>query len=288
MKLASVATAAALDSSDFFEARLFSFFLDVPLHLTDVGMDIVFDAGEGAVTFDSANGAVRRGPSKVALSLEPDEVEVSIALGVLPEAAARGIQLAAARGVFDGKRVRVLRLASLRYAGDTAGGAIVDVDGPGQVSDVTSTELRLSVKSRTERLRHALPPRVWQPACPWLLYSPGCGASLATNSETRTCAAGGTTSSVVTTVAFTLAYADSLVWFTSGRNVGVQRNVKSGGATVVPSVPFPFAPAAGDTVVVARGCDHRRETCDLTFHNLANFGGQPDIPDKVPNAIITE
>lgn len=51
--------------------------------------------------------------------------------------------------------------------------------------------------------------------------------------------------------------------------------------TLTISSPFTEA-AAGDQVVISRGCDHSLATCKATFNNVPNFGGFPLIPDYNP------
>jgi hypothetical protein len=286
MKTASGTMATVLSGNAQEGASLYTFFLDTPLYLTDAGFDVVFDAGDGAgsKTYESARTAVKRGRSRLALSIAPDDVEITLSLGSLANGTT--IRFAAVRGQFSGRRVRVQKLFSSSFPGDVSAGAVSDVDGPGYVADVSSAELRLTVKSRTDLLSRQLPPRVVAPGCQWQLYGPGCLAVLATFSEARTLAGGSTASSLVTTVAPTKANAGGLVWFTSGVNAGVQRNIQAaGGSTITPTVAFPFAPTAGDAISVALGCDRSRGTCQSLFANLTHFGGFPDVPDTVPKVL---
>lgn len=41
-------------------------------------------------------------------------------------------------------------------------------------------------------------------------------------------------------------------------------------------------PNTTPTIKIAPGCDLRRDTCDVKFSNLLNFGGFPDIPGRNP------
>jgi uncharacterized phage protein (TIGR02218 family) len=295
VKSVSVQTAATLEGNVHLGARLFALFTETPIYVTDAAMDISFDAGDGlgACLYKSARAlvdgedvaAVRRGRSKLALSVAPDDVEVSLALGAMPNG--QSIRLAAVRGQFDGRRVRILRLFSTWFAGDASTGPVTDVDGLGFVADASSAELRLVVKARTDLLARPLPPRVIAPACQWQLYGAGCEVDPTTHTESLTVASGSTVSLVVSTVASAKVNPGALLYFTSGANVGVQRNVRiSAGVNLYPIVRLPFTPAPGDTFKIIRGCDRTRATCDRTFANLPRFGGYPDIPDRAPKVKV--
>jgi uncharacterized phage protein (TIGR02218 family) len=315
VKLVSGTAAATLSGNVHMGARLFAFLLDTPLCLTDAGVPIIYDdpglgigaqtyypacalidgAGTGAVElpmqFPSTLAAddypaVKRGRSRLALSVAPDDVEITLSLGAL--ANGDSVRLAATQGAFDGRRVRVLKLFSTWFAGDTTTGPVLDVDGPGYVADVSSAELRLVVKARTDLLSRPLPPRIIEPGCQWMLYGPGCDAALVAHSQARTITTGSTVTSLQFTEAPTTVNVGGLVWFTGGKNKGIQRNVQAlAGTGVVVSVPLPYLPIEGDAVVVARGCDRTRATCSNVFSNLPNFGGEPDCPETVPKVVAT-
>lgn len=46
------------------------------------------------------------------------------------------------------------------------------------------------------------------------------------------------------------------------------------------ALPFPEAPAAGDTFIVYPGCDKTLRRCTFTFNNLVNNGSHPFIPSQ--------
>ena len=76
------------------------------------------------------------------------------------------------------------------------------------------------------------------------------------------------------------AYFDlGTISYTSGTNAGLSRSVRSYTVgAVVPSLPFPAAPALGDLFTIKPGCDKKSATCTTKFSNLANFRGYPTIP----------
>ena len=67
--------------------------------------------------------------------------------------------------------------------------------------------------------------------------------------------------------------------FTSGRNAGVTRTIRTneGGAITV-VMPFYYPPAAGDSFEVLPACDKSMHCCKVRFGNLARFRGYPFIP----------
>jgi len=72
------------------------------------------------------------------------------------------------------------------------------------------------------------------------------------------------------------------VRFTSGDNTGnVLEIIDYDDATkeVAMFTPFPYSPEIGDTVVIASGCDKRRDTC-VTYGNVVNMRAEPDVPGQ--------
>ncbi len=74
-------------------------------------------------------------------------------------------------------------------------------------------------------------------------------------------------------------FTQGIISFTSGANNGVSRTVQwHGRGNVAVGVPWPSAPAVGDTFTIAAGCDHTLATCTSKFGNQNNFRGFPYIP----------
>lgn len=94
---------------------------------------------------------------------------------------------------------------------------------------------------------------------------------------------GGGGTEAAATAAVPLPLSDFLsqgtIAFTSGLNNGVIRTIKNWqNGTISLAQPLPSAPANGDTVTVAPGCDKAKSTCLNKFNNLANFRGFPYVP----------
>lgn len=70
--------------------------------------------------------------------------------------------------------------------------------------------------------------------------------------------------------------------FTSGDNDGaVMEIIDYDDLTkeVAVFTPFPYDPEVGQTVVIASGCDKRRDTC-VTYGNVVNMRAEPDVPGQ--------
>ncbi|MDP9267251.1 MAG: DUF2163 domain-containing protein [Acidobacteriota bacterium] len=80
---------------------------------------------------------------------------------------------------------------------------------------------------------------------------------------------------------FPLGYVRAL----TGLNAGLSMSIKAQGpGYVVLDAPLLVAPGVGDTFAVYPGCANTMDACDSKFDNLANYGGQPNVP--VPETAI--
>jgi uncharacterized phage protein (TIGR02218 family) len=76
-------------------------------------------------------------------------------------------------------------------------------------------------------------------------------------------------------------FAEGLLTFTSGLNIGLAQKVKVFAAdkTITLSVPMIQAVQIGDTFTVYPGCRKRlAEDCFTKFNNVVNFQGEPHLP----------
>lgn len=121
-------------------------------------------------------------------------------------------------------------------------------------------------------------------------YSPSCRASFC-DSRCKLVLDDYKFSGAITTATDSITFTDTsrteadgyfnfgLVEFTSGNNMGVQREVKSFAAGVITlELPMPFAMAVGDAYDIWRGCDKNFSTCKDTYDNVINFRGEPYVP----------
>lgn len=153
----------------------------------------------------------------------------------------------------------------------------------GRVSDIEggAPEIKVTLRSATELFDTKIPRSLYQAGCRNTLYDPlSCKV---TRADIACSAIAGATRVRLST---SLTQPDG--WFTggvirgvAGVNAGVVRGVKQhlqAGGVLVVAEPWPVAPAAGDTFLVAAGCDHTRTTCATKFFNAANFRGEPYTP----------
>lgn len=72
------------------------------------------------------------------------------------------------------------------------------------------------------------------------------------------------------------------VKFDTGLNVGRLKEVRAwdGVDKLTMYLPFPYAPAVGDRLIVYPGCDKRHATCVARFNNAINFRGEPRLPGR--------
>jgi uncharacterized phage protein (TIGR02218 family) len=199
------------------------------------------------------------------------------------------LPLAAARGVFYGAAVLLERLF-MPTPGDASLGAIPWFEG--YVAEVapTSTTVKLTVKSRLERLNVPMPRRTFQPACTHVLYDAACGVTKATYTETKAVASGTALAVTFTDTTSTGYYLGGAVRFITGANAGIVRlaathTVAGGNGTVTFDTAFPYTPQNGDQLQISRGCNKAATNpngtpgdCAAKFNNLTRFGGFPFVP----------
>jgi uncharacterized phage protein (TIGR02218 family) len=75
--------------------------------------------------------------------------------------------------------------------------------------------------------------------------------------------------------------------FTSGANINIKSDIRrhdlAGNFLLL--LPLPYDANVGDNYVLTRGCDKQFSTCHSTFHNAANFRGEPHVPGT--DALLT-
>jgi len=158
-------------------------------------------------------------------------------------------------------------------------GRILSVARNGLKAEVRCESVYTSIKRPGLR-------RLYQRACPHVLYSAICGLSSATYRETKTVIAVAGTSLTVSDIGgFVAGYfaGGYLEWeFETGKfeRRGI---VDHSGASIVISFPIIGIPN-GAAVRIYPGCDHTLATCHAKFSNALNFGGFPHIPQKNPFA----
>lgn len=139
--------------------------------------------------------------------------------------------------------------------------------------------IEATVASMTELLNVKFPTHLYYPPCIYTLGDTSCGVDLDAFRQQGT-ATGGTRSAIQSGLSLDNGYlAQGSITFTSGRNTGVTRTIRSNeSSTITVVLPFYYPPAAGDTFYVLPACDKSMHCCKARFSNLARFRGYPFIP----------
>ena len=139
--------------------------------------------------------------------------------------------------------------------------------------------IEATVASMTELLNVKFPTHLYYPPCIYTLGDASCGVDL-TKFRQQGTAAGGTRSIIQSELAIKNGYlTQGSVTFTSGRNAGVTRTIRTNeGGNISVVLPFYYPPAVGDAFYVLPACDKSMHCCKIRFGNLARFRGYPFIP----------
>jgi len=237
--------------------------------------------------FSCAGPPLKRGSVRQAAGVEISTMDLELTGPDWLFPNGQSLPLAAMRGAFDGAHVKVERLFMATW-GDLSLGTLHWFEGSVSAMDPSSLSLKLVFKSDLEKLNIPIPRRLFQPGCPYALFDAGCGVAKTINVRywTGTVAAAPTpTASAIpfTGTAATDAYKLGAVTFTSGALKNMTRSISSdadsGASHVIQTtVPFPSAPAVGDTFIYSVGCDKTFAMCVSRFANGNRFGGFPFVP----------
>lgn len=285
MKNVSPELLALLATRQFWKAYLYTFTLitGTVMRYTDADYDIV----SGGNRF-SSSGVQFQLPSatwKTGLEVQ------TMTLTVLPKATdgVLGVPFLAAidAGLFDGAEVTI-ELAFMPALADVSAGTVIVHAGRVGSCQAGRSKATLPINSHLEILANAWPATTITPGCVLTLYSAPCGVAKAAFRVAGVAAAGSTQALLATNLAAADGYFDlGQVIFTAGANNGLARPVKRqlGGAVAL-GIPFPFAPAAGDTFDAYPGCDRSKEGANgcAKFANQARFKGFRFVP--VPDTAV--
>mgnify|MGYP001583304435 CR=1 FL=1 len=277
MKAASPALIALLDSNQFIWADLYTFTLsdNTILRFTGADSDLVVDGN----LFSSAGPHLQRGTTKCQIGVEVDQLQITFFVNSTVELAGVPLTQFTRNGGFDGARVLLERVFMATW-GDTSAGTLINFGG--RIADITvsRTKVEMSVNSDLELLNIQMPRNIYQVGCVNSLYDEACTLDPALFISAGN--TGGGSSSVLITCNLSQAngyFELGTMTYTTGANAGASRTVKRYTVgSLVPSLPFEFAPEAGDLFFAKPGCDKKSATCSGKFSNLVNFRGYPTIP----------
>jgi uncharacterized phage protein (TIGR02218 family) len=276
MKPASPALLALLATNRFWLADLLTINLvsGTVLRYTTADINIV----SGGNTFSCGLPFDR---SKASWKTGLDVSQASINIYPAPSDLVGGVPFlqAVQAGIFDGATVQVDR-AYMPTMGDVSAGVVTIFAG--RVGDVQAgrTSVVMPVNSYTELLNRQFPGNLYTSTCGNTLYDPRCTLIKASFSTAVAAQAGATKTAIPISNGQPVGYYDlGTVQFTSGANNGVITTIKHwDGYTLTLGIPLRNAPTAGDTMVIAPGCDHTPATCLAKFSNFQNFRGYPYVP----------
>lgn len=210
-------------------------------------------------------------PSEVTLSdgFEAGGLDVR---GALTSDAIRADDLAAGR--WDGAAVQ---LFMVDWTAPGAGRLHVARGELGEVS-IQGAGFEAELKGATAALDRPVVEQT-SPECRAALGDKRCRVDMAARTRlTRVVSCEGAQVEVAEAAAGNAHAFGRLRWI-GGANSGLDSAIlASAGTRLTLREPPPFAPAAGDLVEIAEGCDKSLATCAGRFANAANFRGEPHLP----------
>lgn len=253
---------------------------------TTAPADIVFNG----ITFASRGPNIKIGTIQWRVGIEVDTLKMELWCDptVTSQLVEQTIVTQAVQyGLMDNAFVQIHRLYTANW-GDWSAGAITLFQG--NVSDAVCdwAHVEFDIKSRKELLDIPFPYLTYQAGCQWQLYGPGCTLNPISFGVNGTAATGSVALLINSNLTNPDHYFDEgYVTFTSGANIGLTRVVRqylNASGQILLFIPFPNAPANGDTFTAFPGCDKQQATCQNKFNNLVNFKGMPNIP--IPEAAV--
>ena len=131
--------------------------------------------------------------------------------------------------------------------------------------------------------------RVYQVACPHVLYGGQCGLAKATYAHSTTIAALSGNDLTVATNDSAFSYGGGFIEWVNDDGITDRRFIESAALNanspqlLVLTLLQPFTGVSvSDNVTIYPGCDHTLSTCNSQFSNAANYGGMPFFPSKNP------
>lgn len=290
MKTLTPALKALFAGRRFLAANLYSFQLSsgLVLRYTTWDRDLIwngntFSCGKPNGPFiersSNSNGSSPACQWKVGLEVNTLQFEI-----IPGKATINGVPFlqACRNGAFDGALLRRERAyMDMADPATVVGTVVLDVGRLAEV-DAGRSFATINVADPRELLNQSTPTHLYQKSCINTLYDQGCRVSRAAFTTAGAALAGSSAGQVTNSLAQPSGYFDlGVVTFTSGRNAGVARTVKSHvlGQPILLIQPFSYVPAAGDTFNIVPGCNKSLGICISKFGNGSHFRGFPFIPD---------
>ena len=270
-----------IESQTLYVADLYKITLTDGMVLRYTSLDIALAVGDAQY----APLAIERDGTRQTNDISVDEMHLTIAVDPMQRLdGATTIMQAVAAGRFADAEVELQRLFSPQpftmFTGrvDT-GYALLWWLGRLNIERAGGITIEATVASMTELLNVKFPTHLYYPPCIYTLGDISCGVELAKFRKQGT-ATGGTRSVIESGLPIENGYlAQGSITFTSGRNVGVTRTIRTNeGGNISVVMPFYYPPSEGDVFHALPACDKSMNCCKVRFNNLARFRGYPFIP----------
>lgn len=246
---------------------------------TSYGMDITLPTGE----FYTSRGPIFS-RSKVSLNskITIDKMTVTMTVDTSDTIGGTPILFAANNGGLDCSTMTLHKC--FMSAPGVVVGAVKLFSGDVEVDSGGGLNLKLVVKSITQRLDVEYPLRKYYPTCPYTLYGQECGLDINDFMQTGTIISVAAEYYLFNT---NLHLADGYlenggIEFTSGVLTGVAAPIKysSSNGQISLLIPCSTSPNPGDTFRAYPGCDKAITTCETKFNNRLRNRSTPYIPLK--------
>lgn len=270
MKTASVALQNYLNSAEkliFADLWTITLRSGVVKRYTTADVDISYGGNTYSARLCLISGATYR----LVRGLEVDTAEVT--LSPMNGENINGVDFirAAKDGVFDRAIVSRDRLFMPTW-GDTSLGTINLFLGEFGEIKTSMNKVVTSLKSMPYLLNVMMPRRQYAASCPFTFGDSKCGINRALHTYSSSALAGSTTKSIRCGLTQSYNYFNlGVLTFTSGKNAGLSRSVKQWSAqNATLTSGFPYAPEAGDTFTISRGCSKAISANNAVPFSVAN------------------
>lgn len=294
MKAATVDTLALLASKQAIIADLFTIALlnGQVLTLTSAPDFEVFWLGNTYTRLLT----IERGDITSTVGIEVDEVDLTLYIRSDYSVAETAILTAwfgsasvpafVHNGGFDGARVLIGR--AFMSAPGVPVGVIHLFEGTIYQPAPSRSKITMTVSADMLLLDQLVPKNVITPDCSNRLFDSLCTLNKTAYTATGTAQAGSNRNVIITALTQPDTYFRlGAITFTSGNNAGAKRSIKfHNSGNIIPSYPFYYPPAIGDSFEVVAGCDKTRAMCQSAKFgdNSANMRLFPFVPTPVASA----
>lgn len=280
MKTASPALIAILNSSttDYLMADIWKITLKNGTILKYTNADINLTVGSD--TYIANDVHVDGGKINWETGLEVGEDDITMypnqgltpsLVGLIP------YNIAVPGGLFDRASVIRSRLFMTTW-GVTTPGAVILFVGEMTNAKISQNIVTASSKDLRNLLNVFMPSRQYQPTCPFVFGDANCGfdrSTIAVNSSVTSISGSLINCNLAQAAGF---FNNGIIKFTSGKNNGQFRSVKSWiPGTIQIVAPFPVTPQPGDTFTITPGCTKNFSGATSAFAATAQSGSTQNV-----------